>query len=128
MLAPAFLLAEDLEYLCGLDNIENKCESLSPAECRQLLEKCEQYYRDLSDEIGEDLDKTSQEKKTLENTIYSLNKKIRNLNYQINQSNLIIKDLGIQIEDTEGSIEKTSLKIEETRAKLANILQNILTL
>jgi len=125
LLLPGFLFAEDLESLCDLSTIETKCENLSPTECRQLLEKCEQYYRDLSDEIGQDLDKTSQEKKTLENTIYSLNKKIKNLNYQINQSNLIIKDLGIQIKDTEGSIEKTSLKIEETKEKLSNILQNI---
>lgn len=125
LLVPGFLLAEDLETLCDLNTIEGRCESLSPTECRQLLEKCEQYYMDLSNSIGEDLAKTSQEKKTLENTIYSLNKKIQNLNYQINQSNLIIKDLGIQIKDTETSIDKTSAKIEETKAKLGNILQNI---
>ncbi len=125
LLLPSFLFAEDLESLCDLDTIEDSCKGLSDTECRKLLEKCEQYYRDLSDEIGEDLNKTSQEKETLENTIYSLNKKIRNLNYQINQSNLIIKDLGLQIKDTEGSIEKTSLKIEDTKVKLANILQNI---
>lgn len=117
--------SEDLAEVCGLNKIEQECEDLSPTECRELLEKCEQYYRGLSEEIKQDLSKTSQEKKTLKNTIYSLNKKIRNLNYQINQSNLIIKDLGLQIEDTKGSIKKTALKIEDSKEKLANILQSI---
>jgi peptidoglycan hydrolase CwlO-like protein len=125
LLFPGFSLAEDLSSLCDLNNIESQCSNLSPTDCRQLLEKCEQYYTDQSSAMENDINKTNEQKKTLQTTISTLNSKIKNLNYQINQSNLIIKDLGIQITDTEGSIEKTSLKIEDTKVKLANILQNI---
>lgn len=120
-----FVSAEDFSKSCELNNIEKECASLSPSECRKLLEKCEQYYRDESDKIEQDITKTSQEKKTLESKISGLKKKITNLVYQINQSNLIIKDLGIQIQDTESSIEKTGLKIDDSKIKLANILRSI---
>lgn len=116
---------EDLEQVCQLEKIERECDKLGKTECRELLEKCERYYREQSEEIEQDLNKTGEEKKTLENKIYSLKRKITNLNYQINQSNLIVKDLGIQIEDTGISIQKTSLKIEDSKDKLANILRTI---
>ncbi len=122
---PGFVLAEDLEQVCQIEKIEEQCDRLSQTECRLLLEKCERYYREQSEEIEKDLDKTGEEKKTLENKIYSLKRKITNLNYQINQSNLIVKDLGIQIGDTELSIEKTSLRIEDSKDKLTNILRTI---
>ena len=125
LILPSFLLAQDLNDLCQLDRIEQECSNLEPTECRKLLEGCEAYYQEQSNKIEEDLTKTGEEKKTLENKIYSLKKKIQNLNYQINQSNLIIKDLKFQIEDTEDSIGNTSLKIEDSRQKLANILRNI---
>lgn len=125
-LLPGLIFAqENLEQICQLENIENECQSMEPAECRKLLEKCEEYYQKKSEEMEIDLNKTEQEKKTLENKIYTLRKKIQNLDYQISQSNLIIKDLGIQVEDTQGSIEKTSLKIEDSKGKLANILRTI---
>ena len=117
--------AEDLGEVCQLDKIEQACGNLSPTDCRNLLEKCEVYYREQSDAIEKDLSKTEQEKKTLQDKISTLNKKIKNLNYQISQSNLVIKDLGIQIEDTKGSIEKTSLKIDDSKSKLINILRTI---
>ena len=124
LIMPVFA-EENLEELCKLEKIEKSCEQISPSNCRQLLEKCEKYYREQSEEIEKDLSKTEAEKKTLESKIYTLNRRIKNLNYQINQSNLVIKDLGIQIEDTTGSIEKTSLRIDGSREKLANILRNI---
>jgi len=117
--------AEDLAQTCNLNKVEEQCNKLDPTECRKLLEKCEEYYRKQSEEIGKDLDRTGEEKKTLENKVYSLNRKIKNLNYQIYESNLIIKDLGFQIEDTTGSIESTFLKIEDSKNKLGNILQTI---
>ena len=117
--------AEDLEKACQIEEIERQCSNLEPTECRKVLEKCEQYYMEQSNLIGQDLNKTEAEKKTLENKIYSLKRKIQSLDYQIYQSNLIIKDLGIQVVDTEGSIETTSLRIEDSRAKLANILRTI---
>ena len=122
---PSFVFAEDLGQICELEKIEAECDKISQTECRLLLEKCERYYREESEAVGENLDKTEEEKKTLENKVYTLNKRIKNLSYQINQSNLIVKDLGIQIGDTELSIGDTSLKIEDSKDKLANILRII---
>ena len=116
---------ENLAEFCQLDKIEEECQNIEPSECRQILEKCEEYYRKESERIGLDLTKTEQEKKSLQNKIYILSKRIRNLDYQIYQSNLMVKDLGFQIKDTEGSIENTSLKIEDSKQKLINILRNI---
>ncbi len=112
----------NLEEVCQSEEI---CQTLSDVECRQLLEKCAKYYEEKSAQIEEDITKTEQEKKTLQNQVYILRKRITNLDYQIYQSNLAIKDLGFQIEDTESSIEKTSLKIRDSRYQLANILQRI---
>jgi len=117
--------AEDLSQACELERIEERCEGLTAIDCRKILEECEKYYTEQSQEIQEDITKTNAEKKTLSNKIYSLNKQIKNLSYQISQSNLIIKDLSIQIEDTESSIGKTSLKIEDSKVKLANIIRSI---
>jgi len=131
LLLPKFLiLAQEeetnLEELCqSTDRIEKECESLSSTECRQLLEKCGQYYEEKSAQIEEDISKTEKEKKTLNNQIDILRKKIEKLRLQIQQSNTMINDLGFQIDDTEKSINQTSLKIEDSRQNLANILQAI---
>lgn len=116
---------ENLEEVCQLENIEKQCNQLNPTECRQFLEKCEEYYSQQSEEISKDINKTESEKKTLQNTISGLNKKIKNLDYQISQSNLIIKDLSFQINDTTQSIDNTISKIEESKKKLVNVLRNI---
>ena len=115
---------EDLEEKCQL-LVDKGCQNMTSSECQKVLEKCEQYYREESARIEQDLTKTAQEKKTLQNKIYTFNQKIKNLSYQIYQSNLIIKDLGIQIEDTGFSIGKTTLTIEGSKEKLANILRTI---
>jgi len=117
--------AEDFEQTCQVERIEKECNNLSQLECRMLLEKCEEYYQEQSEEIQKDISKTEQEKRTLKNKVDTLKKKIKNLDYQIYQSNLIVKDLGIQIGDTKTSIVKTSLKIEDSKSKLANILRTI---
>ena len=125
-LTPLFTTAEEnLEETCKIESIEARCQGIEPSECRKLLEKCEEYYKNESDRIQQDLAKTEQEKKTLQNKVSSLRKKIADLTFQINQSNLVIKDLSLQITDTKSSIEKTSLKIEDSKAKLSNILRNI---
>ncbi len=116
---------EDLEKVCNLNNIESECNKLSNSECTALLKKCEKYYQEESERISADINKTAQEKQTLQNKIYSINKKIQNLDYQIYQSNLVIKDLGLQIEDTGGSIVKTSSEIEKKKEQLAAILQTL---
>ena len=115
----------DIAERCKLENIETACSEVERTECRKLLEQCETYYQEESARIGKDLTKTEQEKRTLNNTIYSLNQKIRSLSYQISQSNLVIKDIGLQVEDTELSIGKTEGKIGESKGKLAVILQEI---
>ncbi len=116
---------EDLEELCQLEKLEEQEENLSKEDYRKLLEACQKYYDEISAQIEEDITKTEQEKKTLQNQIYILKNKITNLSYQIYQSNIMIKDLGLQIGDTEASIEKTSLKIEDSKEKLVNVLRLI---
>jgi peptidoglycan hydrolase CwlO-like protein len=116
---------EDLEELCQLEKITQLEKTLSKAEYRKLLEKCQKFYEKISSEIEKDIAKTEAEKKTLQNKIYILKNKIKNLSYQINQSNLMIRDLKLQIEETESSIQKTSLQIEDTKEKLIKILRLI---
>jgi len=129
LVLPSFFVSaedEDLEEICqSMEKIEQDCQNLSDAECRQLLEKCAGYYEAQSAEIEKDITKTEKEKDTLQNQIYILKNKVKNLDYQIYQSNLTIKDLGVQIGDTESSIKKTSLKIEDSRYQLADILRHI---
>lgn len=122
----SFALEENIEEVCqSIEIIEKECDNLSASQCRALLEKCDEYYREKSAQIEKDLAKTQQEKKTLKNDIYTLRKKIENLSYQIYQSNLMIKDIGFQIKDTGTSIEKTSFKIEDFKKRLAQILRLI---
>lgn len=123
--APANGGTSDLEEICQFDKLEEFEGSLSREEYRKILERCREYYEQISSQIEKDIEKTEKEKKTLQNKIYILKNKIKNLNYQIYQSNLMIKDLGIQIEDTKSSIEKTSLKIEDSKERLVNILRLI---
>jgi len=121
---PSFVSAENLEQKC-LSLTQIGCGNKSSSQCRAELEQCEAYYQQESERIEADLSKTGEEKKTLQNKIYSLNKRIQNLNYKVYQSNLVIKDLGVQIEDTKGSIVTTSSKIDDSKDKLANILRTI---
>lgn len=117
--------SEDLSEICQLDNIEEKCDSLSSEECRNLLEKCATYWEAKSAQIEKELNRTEQEKTTLQNKIYLIQEKIKNLNYRIYQNNLVIEDLKAQIGDTEYSIEKTIQKVEGSEEKLAQILREI---
>ena len=127
LILPGFVIfgEENLAETCKLEKVELDCKNLSGADCRKLLERCEQYYNDEAKKIEADISKTQQEKNTLKNKISSLSQKIKNLEYQISQSNLVIKDLTLQITDTSASIEKTSTKIEETKEKLAVILRTV---
>jgi len=123
---PNFIFSEEnLADTCKMEVIESKCNSIGKDECRKILEKCEKFYQDESDRIEKDLNKTTAEKKTLQNKIYTLNQKIKNLNYQISQSNLVISDLKIQIEDTSSTIDNTVFKIEENKQRLSEIIRTI---
>lgn len=119
------LAEENLAETCQMEKIEERCQNIEPAECRKLLEKCEEYYTKESERIAADISKTEKEKKTLKNKITTLKKKIEDLNLQIKQNNLIIKDLTLQIEDTHTSIEKTTLKIEDSKEKLSAVLRSL---
>lgn len=126
ILAPFFVIAEDLAIQCQqLSESTNGCPGLSAAECKNLLQKCSDYYDTQSAELQEDITKTSQQKDTLANQIYSLKKKIQNLEYQINQSTVKVKGLNVQIDDTQQSISETSDKIGDSRYQIASILQSI---
>lgn len=116
---------ENLEEICQLEKIEEQGKILSKGDYQKLLEKCQGYYEEKSQQIEQDISKTEKEKKTLQNQITILKNKIKNLDYQITQSNLMIKDLKLQIGDTENSIQKNSEKIDDLKDKLINILRSI---
>lgn len=98
---------------------EPGCETIE--ECRDLLKELERKITGYE----QDITKTQQEKKSLQNQIYLLKQKIEKLDLQIYQSNVMIKDLSLQIDDTEFSIEKTSAKIDSSREQLASVLRTI---
>jgi peptidoglycan hydrolase CwlO-like protein len=124
---PVFSLAEDLEATClSISESENGCNSgMSDSQCKELLQKCSDYYDQQSAKITEDLSKTSEQKTTLQNQISSLKKKIQNLNYEINQSSVMAKSLNIQIADTKESIEKTSEDINDAQYQIKSVLRSI---
>lgn len=126
MTAPLFSHSEDLETTCQkLTESTNGCPNLSSSECKALLQKCSDYYDEQSTQLEQDITKTSQQKNTLANQIYSLKKKIQNLEYQINQSTVKVKGLNVQIEDTQQSIIETSDKIKSSKSQIVNILRAV---
>ncbi|PIU15002.1 hypothetical protein COT20_02200 [bacterium (Candidatus Gribaldobacteria) CG08_land_8_20_14_0_20_39_15] len=122
--ADNFLLAQsELDIKCEWANIEQGEASLSREDFRALLEQCKKYYEDKNVQLGKEIGKTAQEKKTQASQIANLQNKIKTLGNQIAQSNLIIKDLELQISNTQLSIGKTSEQIEGLRISLTNLLQ-----
>jgi peptidoglycan hydrolase CwlO-like protein len=79
----AFAADEALKTLCKIDYIERAEQNLSEDDYKALLEKCERYYEQEISRTEGDIAVTSKEKKTLQNKIYSLKKKIQNLDYKI---------------------------------------------
>ncbi|MFA5878203.1 MAG: lytic murein transglycosylase [Candidatus Staskawiczbacteria bacterium] len=123
---PNFVFAEDLATSCSqVVNNNLTCQNMTGTDCRALLEKCAAFYEQESIRIGEDITKTEKEKKTLQNQVATLKKKVQNLEYQINQGTMVIKDLAIQIGDTQSSIVKISLQIEESKDQISSILRSM---
>ena len=120
-----FAQEENLEEICQLEKIEEQSKVLSKEEYRKLLEKCQKYYEEKSEQIEKDISQTEKERNTLQNQISILQNKIKNLDYQIYQSNLMIEDLKLQIGDTENSIQQNSEKISDLKDKLKTILRLI---
>ena len=115
-----------LDLLCGnSEKVDERCENVSPAECRELLEQCLKYLEDKGIQVEKDIGKTKEEKKTLQSQISSLSRRISDLKYQIGQSSIVIKDIGFQIKDTKASIGDTSQRINDSKAQLALILRAI---
>ncbi len=119
------LAVEDLEDLCQLDNLDEKCQIVPQFECQRLLEKCRDYYEQKSTQLEKDITDTQKKERSYANQVYILNRTIQKLRNQVYQSNLIIKDLGIQVEDTGSSIEKTSLKVKGVEEHLINVLRAV---
>ncbi len=89
--------------------------------CEALLAK----YETLLKQYDSDIAKTSGEKKTLQNQIAAMKKKIDSLSVQIKQSNAMIGDLKIQISDTQDSIGETGARIADSQNHLAAIIRAI---
>jgi peptidoglycan hydrolase CwlO-like protein len=125
LVLPNFVFSErDLNQRC--EEIMNKGQQdLSKEDYQSLLKECQAFYEEEVANIEKNINKTGQEKETLQNKIWSLNNKIKSLDYQIYQSNLVIDGLEVQIEDTGNSIEKSRSKIEDSKEKLVNILRTI---
>ena len=122
----SFVSAEDLENTClSISESENGCSGMSDLQCRELLQKCSDYYDQQSAKITEDISKTSEQKTTLQTQISSLKKKIQNLSYEINQSSVMAKSLNMQIVDTKESIEKTSENIDDSQYQIKSVLRSI---
>ena len=85
LVLPEFFISAqgELADVCEIGNIEKSCSNSEPAQCRQLLEKCDEYYKQEAVRIGEDINKTAKEKQTLQNKVSTLRKQIQNLEYQI---------------------------------------------
>jgi peptidoglycan hydrolase CwlO-like protein len=114
-----------LESCESIDKVDEECNKLSSDACKALLEKCQSYLEEKSNKIEKDIEKTAEEKATLNNQISLLGNKIQSLSYQINQSTVSIKNLSIQIEDTEESINNASSKVRESSDKLISVLRTI---
>lgn len=120
------VLADDLEQTClQIAESNDPCQGRTSSDCKKILETCADYFQQQSDKISEDLSKTAEQKKTLNNQILAIKKKVQNLQYQINQGNVIIKDLAFQINDTKSSIDKITLQIEESKDQISNVLRSI---
>lgn len=125
---PAVALAQagDLGLQCAsVSESTEGCPNLSSAECRELLQRCADYYDQQSAQLAQDLTKTAQQKSTLQSAISQLKNKIQTLESNIKQSNVMVKDLNIQISDTQDSIDKTSLQIASSQEQIAEILRTV---
>jgi len=120
------VLAVDLADQCAqISESNNGCPNMSSADCKNLLEQCANYYDQQSEQISQDITKTTQQKNTLQNQVSTLKKKIQNLEYQINQSNVKVSSLSIQITDTKDSIDRTAEDIADSQSQITSILRSI---
>ena len=124
-ISPIFAVAEDMETTCASVSNSGCATTMSSDDCKNLLQKCSDYYDAQSAKISEDITKTSAQKSTLQTEVSSLKKKIQNLEYQISQSSVMVKGLSLQITETETSINKASEDINNSVFQIKNILREI---
>jgi len=118
--------AGDLRAQCdALTQSNNGCPNMSSADCKILLQQCDNYYTQQSAKLAQDLTKTSAQKNTLQNAISALKNKISGLQADIKQGTVMVKDLNLQITDTQTSIDKTSAQIQDSQNQVAAILQAV---
>jgi peptidoglycan hydrolase CwlO-like protein len=123
---PAAVFGDALGDQCAsISDSTNGCPNMSSTECKNLLQKCADYYDQQSAQLAQDLTKTSQQKNTLQNAIANLKKKIQGLEANINQGKIMVNDLNIQISDTQISIDKTTAQIEDSQNQIATILKSV---
>jgi peptidoglycan hydrolase CwlO-like protein len=126
-LIPFLVLAEgeDLNKICPefVQNLDENCNKLGTAACKERLDACQKYYEDLGKQYQSQINELSSKKKTLQNEINLLNQKINKLNSSIQRNSLIIKNLSFQIQDTQKSIDQTNQKLKEVKNQLTNILR-----
>lgn len=127
LLFAGFALATDLATQCAeiLESSTGCPSSMDDDECKELLEKCSDYYDEQSAAISEDLTKTAAQKATLQGQVSALKSKITNLEYQISQSNVKVKSLNLQITDTQSSIGQATEDINSSEVQIASILRTI---
>lgn len=125
-LFPFFVSAEDLGETCAkISESPEGCSYMDSVDCKNLLQKCAEYYDQQSAQLAQDLTKTAQQKSTLSGQISKLKNKIQTLETQIKQGNIMVKDLNLQISDTQVSINKTTDKITGSQEQLKNILRAV---
>ena len=120
-----FCLADDLGTQCDSITSSGCSSNLSSADCKNLLQKCDDYYTQQSAQLAQDLTKTSAQKDTLQTAISKLKTKIKGLEADINQGKIMVSDLNVQISDTQNSINKTSGQIQDSQNQIAAILQSV---
>src|SRR6056297_4152835 len=77
---PVFSVKADIKVsseLCeSIEQIDQECESLSKEECHSLLQDCQKYLQEKSEEINENINQTQREKQNLQDFLsYCLNNK-----------------------------------------------------
>ena len=121
-----FAKADDLGTQCDTILQSNTgCPNMSSADCKALLQKCDDYYSQQSAQLAQDLTKTSAQKDTLQTAISKLKKKIQGLEADISQGKIMVNDLNLQISDTQVSINKTAADIQDSQNQIATILRSV---
>ncbi len=119
----AFSLSDSELPLCFSGNrLDEYCNREGEDACRDILEKCEGYLSDIQKQYEQDIERTEEEKQSLQNQIWTLEGRINQLDQQIQQSEVRIRQLGFEINDTQQSIREMNSRIKNYQDRLGHIL------